>query len=291
MKYLLILDLSGTLIGHIHITNRIKQERPDIFREYYSKINYIGRKLNSFLSNSDNRIAIISSVDHSEPEELEMVIKDINSTILGDNKERIEYYISDSSTKEEYRLRCTMGSHNKIIEVSKKELAYNSLLNNYSSYYPITVDDRPSKQCFSTILERGGECIFIKNELYSFSVPPECIPYFEKHYHLKDDIDRLIDYYVRSSRIFGFDYSETLDDMPDCFKFSAYDTYKKLHDGTLNIEELYNWLKLADIKKFFLEAGYSIDNINEFIKYHRIDYFKSFEAAYQKRILPKMNNK
>lgn len=294
MNYLLILDLAGTLIETVHITNRLndngkgkklESNERAFFEEYYSRINNIGRKLNAFLENNNNRIVILSSIDHATCENLEMVIKDINDTINEGNIERIDYYIAD--VEEDYQILSTMDNGNKIIGVCKKDIVYDDLLSIYQGYYPIAVDDRPSVKNYLKVLERGGQCFFIKNELYSFSTTPKSMELFKKRYHLDDNIDRLIKYFLRSSIIFSYEY-ENYEKMPEFYKFDVEEIYIKLNNGDLNIEELYNWLRLTDMKHFFFKAGYSINDIDKLIKYHCIGQFPSFEMAYQKILLPKI---
>ena len=299
MKYLLILDLAGTLIETIHVTSRLNDNGKGgklyptqrvFFEEYYSRINYIGRKLNKFLENN-NRIVILSSIDHATLENLKMIIRDINDTIDEGNIRRIEYYLAD--TEEDYQILCTMDNGNKIMGVRKKDIVYDNLLSIYQGYYPIAIDDRPSRKNYSKVLERGGQCFFIKNDLYTYSVSPDYMELLKKRYHLNDDIDRLIGYFSRSSKRFlntdckDKNYEELL----EVYKFDVEETYKKLNEGTLDVEGLYNWLRIADIKCFFFKAGYSIEDIEKLIKHHCIDQFPSFEMAYQKILLPKITKK
>lgn len=281
MKYLLILDLAGTLIESIHITSRLNDNGNGLYGEYYSRINCIGRKLNNFLENNNNRVVILSSFDHGPYQNLEMVMKDINSIITEGNRERIEYYVSYSE------ICCTMDNGNQIIGVSTKDVVYDNLLSTYRGYYPIAIDDRPSVDNYLKVLKNGGQCIFIKNELYSFSADYNSMEILKKRFHLDDDIDRLIGYFSRASVRFSHQY-ESYEEMPEFYKFSVDDTYRKLNNGDLNIEELYNWLKLTDIKHLFFAAGYSIETIEELIKHNCIAQYPSFEMAYQKILLPKI---
>lgn len=284
MNYLLILDLAGTLIESIHITSRLNDAGKGLYGEYYSRINYIGRKLNNFLENNNNRVVILTSYDHGDYENLEMVIKDINNTISEGNSERIEYYVAYS------KIQCTMNNGNDIIGVPEKDVVYDILLSKYKGYYPIAIDDRPSAKNYLKVLKTGGQCIFIKNELYSFSADYRAMEILKKRFHLNDDIDRLIGYFSRSSVRFSDQY-KSYEEMPEFYKFSADATYTKLNNGDLNIEELYNWLKLTDIKHFFFNAGYSIEDIEKLIEHKCISQYPSFEMAYQKILLPKISKK
>lgn len=290
MKYLLILDLAGTLIESLHVTSRLKEDGKGLYGEYYSRINNIGRKLNSFLNNNSNRIAIITRYDHGEYEDLEMVIRDINSTISEGNSKRVEYYISGKDTCMTNKILYTMDNGNEIIGVYNKEVVYDELLSTYQEYYPVAIDDRPSPENYSKVLEKGGQCIFIKNELYSFSCDYKAMERIKRRYHLDDDIERLIGYFSRSSKTYALQY-KSYEEMPEFYKFSATETYMKLINGELNIEELYNWLKVTDIKNFFFQIGYSIEDIEELINHHCINQFPSFEMAYQKVLLPKIKRK
>ena len=290
MNYLFILDLSGTLMegAHVCCRNEIDKTHP-FFNEYDSRINYVGRKLNNMLNNNHNRIIILTSEDHCTIEELEVVIKDINSTILDKNIERIEYFVSiELAVNIDKPIHCIMENGNKIIKVQNKSLAYDKVLKMYKNYYPITIDDRPSFECFAKVLEKNGECIFIQNELNTFAVYTyEFRQLLEKRHHVRDNIDTLIPHYYRCADIFSFSY-ENVDEMPEYLKFSIEETYKMLHNGTLNVEDFYNWRNLTDIKKGFIDIGYSLEDIESLINHHCIEVFPSFEMAYQKRLVPKI---
>ena len=293
MKYLFILDLSGTLIEAAHVCYRKELDKINpYFNEYYSRINYIGRKLNQLLENNYNRIVILSSEDHSTIEDIELIIKDINRTILDKNKDRIEYYVAvENIVKKENSIYCVMENDNKIIKVREKSIVYDKVLEVYPQYYPITIDDRPSFQCFSKVLQKNGECYFIQNEINSIAIyQPETIQRFEKRYHVRDNIDTLISHYEHCTDIFSFSY-KNIEEMPEYLKFSTDDAYQMLYNGTLNVDNFYKWRYLTDIKKGFIEQGYSLEYIESLIKHHCIDIFPSFEIAYQKRILPKITKK
>ena len=290
MNYLFILDLSGTLIEAAHVCYRRKSKDTNPYiNEYYSRINLIGRRLNKLMENN-NRVVILTSEDHCVIQDLELIIRDINNKIFNDNKDRIEYFVESPGKlkKSIYRI---MENGNTIVKVSSKSIAYDIVLDMYKNYYPVTIDDRPLIECFSKVLQRKGECFFIRNEFNSFAIPTS---YFldlamgmqrhEKKHHIKDNVDTLIKYYDFCRKIFE-DYEENI---PEYQRFSVEKTYEMLYDGTLNIEKLYNWLNYTDIKKDFVEIGYSLKDIESLIEHHCIECFPSFEMVYQKRLLPKL---
>lgn len=147
MKYLLIVDLMGTLLEANQVVgyeaNLLNSERKRYRDEYKSRILSISRKLNTFLDQNNN-VYIITSIDHCTEERLLKVIKDIDKSIHIYNKDKIKYFITDCldiNLKHKFDDRLTI--------TFKREQAYDLAINANTRCYYITIDDDLSKKTLS----------------------------------------------------------------------------------------------------------------------------------------------
>lgn len=277
MKYLLIVDLMGTLLEANQVLGYeqclLDSERKRYKDEYKSRILYISRKLNTFLDQNNN-VCIITSIDHCTEERLLRVIKDIDKNIHIHNRDKIKYFITDCldiNLKQNFdRLTITF----------KREQAYDLAINRNAGYYYITMDDDLiNASCASKVLGLGGQYILINNMLNTTGwFNSERYEYLKKHFHINDNLDRLVSYYEQCSTLF----------LESC-NFSKEEIYLKLLSNKLDIDELYSWLILRDIKSTFKhEFGYGFDYTQELINHNCIQIYPSFEQAYQKVLIPKI---
>lgn len=102
--------------------------------------------------------------------------------------------------------------------------------------------------------------------------------YLKRHFHIDDNLDRLVSYYERCSTHFS-----------ESCNFSKKEIYLRLLSDKLDIEKLYSWLILRDIKSTFKnQSGYSFDYTQELINHKCIQIYPSFEQAYQKVLISKI---
>lgn len=278
MKYLLIVDLMGTLLE----ANKVLGYEPNLLNfeqkrykdEYESRILYISRKMNNFLDKNNN-VCIVTSIDHCSEDRLLTIIKDIDEKIHFYNRDKIKYFITDSM---EMNLKHTFND--RLTITFKREEAYDLAINEHAGYYYITIDDDLiNAYCASKVLDLGGQYILINNMLNTTGWSnSERYEYLKKHFHINDNFDRLVPYYDQCATLFS-----------DSCNFSKEEIYLKLLSNKLDIDELYSWLILRDIRATFKEeSGYSFDYTQELINHKCIQVYSSFEQAYQKVLIPKI---
>lgn len=292
MKYLLIVDLMGTLLEARQLTTGIYDPNDNILnfnhtrhknveQEYISRITYISRKLNKILENGI-KVSIVTSIDHCTEYQLIHTINSIDERITKDNKHQIEYYI-DGSGKD-----IVKALNDRTIVTSTREDAYDLAIKKNKGYYYITIDDNlGNTSCIAKVLDLGGQFIHIDNapnsiEWYTY----EWYENLKKEYHTNDSFDGLVDYYESYSKCFS--YSE---DLKHCqyFHFPKEETYLKLVSNELDIEQFYFWLILRKIQSAFkCVSGYSFDYTQELINHNCIQIYPSFEQAYQRVLIPKI---
>lgn len=277
MKYLLIVDLMGTLLEANQVfecVQSLNSAKRFYKNEYESRILCISRKLNEFLERG-NRVYIVTSEDHCSEERLLEIIRDIDKNIYFHNRNKIKYFITgyiNVSLEHEFGER--------LVITFKREHAYDLSIKENVGYYFITIDDDLiNSGCVSKVLDLGGQYIHIDNMLnstgwYDF----ERYEYIKKHFHINDNIDRLVSYYEQCSSIFS-----------ESCNFSKDEIYLKLLENKLDVDELYSWLIIRDIKnEFQREVGYSFDYTQKLIDHKCIQVYPSFEQAYRKALIPKM---
>lgn len=285
MKYLLILDLSDTLIESPHIVYRFEDNsyyQKNHFKEYQSRINNIARKINCF-AQEGNKVVIITSESHSSAYNLCRVLDDIDEQII--YKENVNYFLAGYTFKK----------HNNINIINcfaRKDDVYDLVLRKYSNYYPIAIDDRAFDNLgFIKVIKMGGECAFICNEDRTLS-----LEYFPNHFSVDEyyssnyDIGMLIEFY-QSVKENAKDFPNIVTSTPEIINFSKQKIIEKLNDGSLDIIEFYNWYNLEKIKDYFFKKGkINIEGVEDYINHQCINMYPSFEMAYQKRIVLKLRS-
>jgi len=267
MNIFLITDLMGTLMEADHMLTH----EPPWCKEYPSRLNYVGRKINTFLNGNHNRVAIISNEDHCSKEEIAKVLSDIDSVILSENRARMHYYITHEwniglVTDEVFKTE----NGNDMYYIRTKDKAYESITKQYPHFYYIGMDDMPQESLMAQIIRRGGECSFItkitwKNEKVERMTGDTALAFIDRCC----DINKL-----SKGNILNLE-----------------EAYKMLYSNRLDINDLWSLKWQVPFNNYLEKFDFSAEEIDNLYDKNIISIDPSFERAFQKRIVPRIRRK
>lgn len=261
IKKLIILDLMGTLIEAGHLVNNQYVRK----REYYSRILYITRKLNSLLEKGFN-IVILSSIDHSTVSDEMRIISDIDDNI--NFRDKISYFLAKEGCTQ-YNTDGLYTNNNKYVKVfNKKNDAYKEILSNFKGYQVIAVDDNPDlNEGFFLVYNAYGKLCMIDNFFNSRDLGYRGFEIYKERRYPYISNEVALKKYIQYMNYTGFDLK------------NVYEQYLK---GELDIKQISFQLPRDRMKKYFNNHNISTEEFNLAIKYEIITFNSSFEEVYQK---------